>query len=98
MTKVITHHEYPPIPSRNHDWCAYIDGEEEEGNYGWGRTEAQAVVDMAIKMADQDNPLGLIAAIERLLDLEIRESEQDGRNTSYISGLKAAQRTVVGIL
>jgi hypothetical protein len=33
---------YPPIPTRDSDWCAFFDGEEEAGDYGWGRTEAEA--------------------------------------------------------
>lgn len=36
---------YPPIPVRTSDWCAYFDGEEEAGGYGYGRTEAEAVAD-----------------------------------------------------
>lgn len=33
---------YPPIPTRDFDWCAYIDGDEESGRYGYGKTEAEA--------------------------------------------------------
>ena len=40
-----TVHEYPPIPDRRFDWCAFYDGEEEAGHYGWGRTEAEAIAD-----------------------------------------------------
>jgi len=34
---------YPPIPLRTHDWCAWVDGEEEDGFYGWGETEQEAI-------------------------------------------------------
>lgn len=30
--KIKTSHVYPPIPIRTHDWCAYIDGEENAAN------------------------------------------------------------------
>lgn len=42
---LVTSCQYPPIPDRRFDWCAYFDGEEENGNYGWGSTEADAVAD-----------------------------------------------------
>lgn len=44
--KIITHFEYPPIPRRDFDWCAYHDGEEETGHYGWGATQAEAIEDL----------------------------------------------------
>jgi hypothetical protein len=44
--KIITSFEYPPIPIRSFDWCAYRDGEEESGRYGWGKTEQEAVQDL----------------------------------------------------
>jgi hypothetical protein len=44
--KIITQHVLPPIPTRNFDWCAYWDGWEEEGNYGWGETEELAIHDL----------------------------------------------------
>jgi hypothetical protein len=45
VPRIITSFIYPPIPWRNFDWCAYYDGCEEDGNYGYGRTEAEAVLD-----------------------------------------------------
>jgi hypothetical protein len=41
-----TYHAYPPIPIRDQDWCAYYEGEEEYGNYGWGCTEEDAIQDL----------------------------------------------------
>lgn len=43
--KIVTHHSYPPIPVRSFDWCAFYDGCEEDGRYGYGATEAEAVAD-----------------------------------------------------
>jgi hypothetical protein len=37
---------FPPIPTRAFDWCAYRDGEEENGRYGWGETATAAVADL----------------------------------------------------
>lgn len=44
--KIVTSYVHPPIPIRSNDWCAYYDGDEELGHYGWGRTEAEAVADL----------------------------------------------------
>jgi hypothetical protein len=43
--KIVTCCMYPPIPDRRFDWCAHWDGEEETGDYGWGRTEQEAIDD-----------------------------------------------------
>ena len=43
VAKIIVQPVFPPIPTNAFDWCAYYDGEEESGNYGWGATEADAV-------------------------------------------------------
>lgn len=52
MPKIITRFEHPPILIRSFDWCAHYDGEEEAGNYGWGRTEAEAIQDFKDYCAD----------------------------------------------
>jgi len=44
--KIKTSCVFPPIPSSQFDWCAYYDGEEEEQNYGWGKTEMEAIEDL----------------------------------------------------
>lgn len=60
MRKIVTHHEYPPIPVRNMDWCAFYDGEEEAGGYGYGATEAEAIADFRENyQADHDERLGI---------------------------------------
>lgn len=55
---ILTHFDPKPIPDRRFDWCAYRDGYEgptqySDGSYesqgdpvGWGRTEAEAVLDL----------------------------------------------------
>lgn len=45
--KIITTFWAKPGPSRNFDWCAYRDGYEEDGGYGYGTTEAEALADLA---------------------------------------------------
>ena len=40
---IITNHIRPPIPTRDYDWCAYYEGTEEDGNYGYGETEDKAI-------------------------------------------------------
>lgn len=51
--KIITNFIYPPIPIRTNDWCAYYDGEEENGNYGYGETEEAAVKDLIENYSDE---------------------------------------------
>ena len=50
--KIVTSNPCPPIPVRDFDWCAYFDGEEEAGSYGYGKTEADAVADFIENYAD----------------------------------------------
>ncbi len=43
---LITVNVHPPIPTRDWDWCAYTEGEEEKPwMYGWGVTEKDAIAD-----------------------------------------------------
>jgi hypothetical protein len=44
--KIITDYVYPPIPIRDFDWCAFYEGEEESQNYGWGKTEEEAIKEL----------------------------------------------------
>jgi hypothetical protein len=51
--KIITSFIHPPIPFRGCDWQAHWDDEgEEAGNYGYGKTEADAINDL--KQATED--------------------------------------------
>jgi hypothetical protein len=47
---VITECVYPPIPTRDYDWCAYMDGDEECGPYGRGPTERDALIDLCERL------------------------------------------------
>lgn len=51
---IVTTHVYPPIPCRKFDWCAYPDGEEENGDYGWGATEDEAIDDLVVILQDNE--------------------------------------------
>ncbi len=51
---IVTIHVLPPIPCRRNDWCAYPDGEEENGNYGWGPTEEAAIADLIEILRDDE--------------------------------------------
>lgn len=44
--QVKTEFTFPPIPVRDHDWHAWIDGLEEDGFYGHGCTEKEAIEDL----------------------------------------------------
>ena len=44
--RIVTSFVCPPIPYRGNDWCAYRDGQEEAGGYGYGETEAEAIQDL----------------------------------------------------
>ena len=51
--QIKTSHVYPPIPIRDFDWAAWWDGCEEDGQYGYGKTEGDAVADL---IASYDEP------------------------------------------
>lgn len=50
--KVRTENVYPPIPLRQFDWCAWLDGDEEAGPRGWGRTEQEAIAELMVELED----------------------------------------------
>lgn len=73
MSKIITHHEFPPIPIRAFDWCAYHESEVEQSEYyGWGPTEAEAIADLA--RLDQERAE---EAEEKLAERYAYEHERD---------------------
>jgi hypothetical protein len=41
--KIVTRNINPPIPMRQFDWRALIEGVEKTGRRGYGRTEAEAI-------------------------------------------------------
>ena len=44
--KILTKYDPPPIPGNDHDWTAWVDGYEEDGLAGWGKTEQEAIDDL----------------------------------------------------
>ena len=42
----------PPIPVRNFDWQAYIDGQEEDGPVGYGNTRQEAIDDLMFSLEE----------------------------------------------
>ena len=46
MAKIITNHIYPPIPPRDFDWSAVLDGYEPGAPIGYGATEQEAIADL----------------------------------------------------
>ncbi len=43
---ISTINDRPPIPTRNYDWSAWIDGWEESSYLGYGATESTAVAEL----------------------------------------------------
>lgn len=56
MTRKVlkTSFDYPPIPVRDHDWSAWFDGDEEDGLYGYGATEEEAIASFLEQLACAD--------------------------------------------
>lgn len=44
--KLKTEFIQPPIPDRSHDWVAWMDGKDETGPFGYGRTKEEAIRDL----------------------------------------------------
>jgi len=51
---VVTSHIKPPIPIKNHDWQAVLDNYEPGEPIGYGPTEADAVCDLYIQIAERE--------------------------------------------
>ena len=47
--------DYPPIPDRRMDWSAWVDGTEEDGCYGQGRTKWDAINDLISILMDEED-------------------------------------------
>ena len=44
--KIVTSHDYPPVPSRAYDWSAHYDNYEPGDAIGYGRNEQEAINDL----------------------------------------------------
>jgi hypothetical protein len=49
---VSVNYERPPVPTTACDWSAVIDGHEEYGPYGRGRTKIDAVQDLLTRLEE----------------------------------------------
>ena len=55
--RIITSYICPPIPIRSFDWCAMLDGDDdnERAPRGWGVTETDAILDLRDQLQDIDS-------------------------------------------
>ncbi len=51
--KIITRHEYPPIPIRNYDWSAIREDYDEGDLIGYGATKKMAIEDLKRQESEQ---------------------------------------------
>lgn len=64
MSLIKTDHIRPPIPSRNFDWTAWYDGDDEHGPIGFGATEAEAIADLHAWTDDEREDFQALQRIE----------------------------------
>lgn len=51
--KIMVVYVNPPIPSRNNDYCAYIDDLGADSSpYGWGKTPTEAMMELVDAIDD----------------------------------------------
>ncbi len=53
MTRIVTTHEFPPIPIRDYDWSASRSDYDEGDLIGYGKTEKQAIEDLKMQESEQ---------------------------------------------
>ena len=68
MTKIVTDNIFPPVPNRQFDWCAFYDGDEERGGYGYGATEEAAIDDLLGKPRVTSGMSNLLAAAKWVIN------------------------------
>ena len=54
IQKIITNFDYPPIPIRDMDWSAFLEGYEPGDPVGRGPTEAAAIDDLVEQIAEAE--------------------------------------------
>jgi hypothetical protein len=52
LEEIRTEYICPPIPIRNFDYTAWIDGEEEDGKHGYGATKQEAIDDLLTQLEE----------------------------------------------
>lgn len=73
IPRILIEHVWPPIPDRRFDYLAYYDGEQDEQfDHGWGRTEAEAVVDLI-----ENHPRGVQCELWLHEELRTRRQAED---------------------
>lgn len=87
MSKLVTNCEYPPIPIRDMDWYAHVEGDEESGKYGWGPTEEAAIADWVENYGEEYEEA----------DARQREREADALHNGGLSPLGRALVEATGI-
>jgi hypothetical protein len=70
MRKIVTHSTHSPLPTRINDWCAFYEGEEEAGSYGYGATPEAAIDDFIENCQEEhderlDPPINLLDAVNQ---------------------------------
>lgn len=70
MRRIITSPTHSPLPTRINDFCAFYDGEEDAGNYGYGATPEAAIADFIENCQEDhddrlDPPVNLLAAVRQ---------------------------------
>jgi len=54
--KIVVDVVYPPIPLRNFDYRAHVEGyDEETGICGWGATPEAAIADLKLQIEDHND-------------------------------------------
>jgi hypothetical protein len=55
--RIITENPRPPVPGRECDWIAYLQGHEDQpGAWGWGATKEQAIADLFGNLSELLSP------------------------------------------
>lgn len=96
--KIITTPICPPIPDRSHDWCAYVDGREEEGNYGYGRTEIAALADLTKALfgdVDQEAVNAIVSLLRKHLEQHRKDSNPMEFSMGYLRAISDLEDAIL---
>ena len=96
--KIVTTHECPPVPARNFDWRAGIDGQEEDGADCFAETEVEAVVAFTQEHLTEEAVAGLTWLLRHDLETALTEDGNGDRVLWISQGISRAIRTVEGIV
>lgn len=51
--KIVTDFIHPSIPLRKFDWVAFRDGNDEDGPFGRGKTELEAIAELMLQEEEE---------------------------------------------